>query len=227
MDRIKQGFWAIICLLAGSGQAIAQNRAEIRVNTAERGPLIPSTLHGIFFEEISHAGEGGLYAEMVQNRGFEDHRLPPGTRLENGWLVPFPRKPHFMLNGQVSDWKMEWPLKSRWPAWHAENNAQLSLVTDHPLNTITPHAIQVKAVEKGGALVNEGFWGMNVEKNARYRLSFFANNVKGYTGKVTVSLQTASGQILADTIFHVSGAAAWKKYNAVLTAKAGDSTARL
>ncbi|HEY8958266.1 alpha-L-arabinofuranosidase C-terminal domain-containing protein [Chitinophaga sp.] len=227
MDRIKQGLLAIICLMAGSGRAIAQNRAEIRVNTTEKGAVVPSTLHGIFFEEISHAGEGGLYAEMVQNRGFEDHRLPAGTRLENGWLVPFPRKPHFMLNGQVSDWKMEWPLKSRWPAWHAANNAALSLVTDYPLNAATPHAMQVKAEGKGAALVNEGFWGMNVEKDARYRLSFFANNVKGYTGKVTVSLQTISGQILADTTFQVSGAAAWKKYNAVLTAKGSDSTARL
>ena len=29
-------------------------------------------LYGIFFEEINRAGEGGIYAEMIQNRSFED-----------------------------------------------------------------------------------------------------------------------------------------------------------
>lgn len=227
MNRMKQGFLAVICLLAGSYPAVAQKRAEITLNTAEKGAVIPATLHGVFFEEISHAGEGGLYGEMVQNRGFEDHRIPAGTKLENGWLVPFPQKPHFMLHGQVSDWKMEWPLQSQWPAWQAENNAQLSLVTDHPLNAATPHAMQVKVTGKGAALVNEGFWGMNVEMGAAYRLSFFANTVKGYTGKVTASLQTLSGQILADTVFQINSSASWKKYYATLTAKGSDPAGRL
>ena len=28
-------------------------------------------LYGIFFEDLNHAADGGLYAEMVQNRSFE------------------------------------------------------------------------------------------------------------------------------------------------------------
>jgi len=227
MNCIKQGLLAVICLLTGSRSIIAQNKAVISVNTAEKGAVIPATLHGIFFEEISHAGEGGLYAEMVQNRGFEDHCIPAGTKLENGWLLPFPQKPHFMLKGQVSDWKMEWSLQTQWPAWHAENNAQLSLVTDHPLNAATPHAMQVKIAGKNAALVNEGFWGMKVEKGQAYRLSFFANTVKGFTGKVTASLQTAAGQILADTVLQINNAASWKQFNATLTAKGSDAAARL
>ncbi len=34
-------------------------------------PLNP-TQYGVFFEEISHAGQGGLYAELIRNRSFED-----------------------------------------------------------------------------------------------------------------------------------------------------------
>ncbi|KAJ0098919.1 hypothetical protein Patl1_22266 [Pistacia atlantica] len=30
---------------------------------------IPETFFGIFFEEINHAGAGGLWAELVSNRG--------------------------------------------------------------------------------------------------------------------------------------------------------------
>ena len=35
----------------------------------EKEPL--GDLFGIFFEDLNHAADGGLYAEMVQNRSFE------------------------------------------------------------------------------------------------------------------------------------------------------------
>ena len=38
------------------------------ISRAKISPL----LYGIFFEEINRAGDGGLYAEMLQNRSFED-----------------------------------------------------------------------------------------------------------------------------------------------------------
>src|SRR5690348_17539137 len=89
----------------------------IVVEADQPGAKVSPTLHGIFFEEISHAGEGGLYAELIQNRGFEEVRLPPGMHLEGEYIVP-ERTPHFSIPGdKPSDWKMEWPLKSQWPAW--------------------------------------------------------------------------------------------------------------
>lgn len=228
---MKQGYLAAIGLLMGCYHTMAQSRADIHVNTTVKGATVPATLHGIFFEEISHAGEGGLYAEMVQNRGFEDQVVPAGTRLENGWLQPFPAKPHFML-GQPSDWKMEWPVHSQWPAWHVENKElQLSLTIDHPLHSATPHALQVKVtatdIRNHPSLVNEGFWGMKITQGASYRLSFFSNNVKGYTGKVTISLQSATGKVLADTTFSITGPASWRQYSAVLTARESDPAGKL
>ena len=43
-------------------------------------------MYGIFFEEINHAGEGGLYAELIQNRSFEDKELPEDCYVKNGML---------------------------------------------------------------------------------------------------------------------------------------------
>ncbi|XP_020258589.1 alpha-L-arabinofuranosidase 1-like [Asparagus officinalis] len=37
----------------------------------QSGRKIPDHLFGIFFEEINHAGAGGIWAELVSNRGFE------------------------------------------------------------------------------------------------------------------------------------------------------------
>ena len=59
----------------------AQQRASMVIHTGTVKNTVSPNLHGIFFEEISHGGEGGLYAEMIQNRGFEESRLPPGTTL--------------------------------------------------------------------------------------------------------------------------------------------------
>ncbi len=50
------------------------------------GHPINKTQYGVFFEEISHAGEGGLYAELVNNRSFEDstNSIPNWTFYSNG-----------------------------------------------------------------------------------------------------------------------------------------------
>ena len=43
-------------------------------------------MYGIFFEEINHAGDGGLYAELVQNRDMEAGTIPEGWRVEGSYV---------------------------------------------------------------------------------------------------------------------------------------------
>ncbi len=50
--------------------------ARLTVHADQTGPRISPTLYGIFFEEINCAGDGGIYAEMVRNRSFEDSNKP-------------------------------------------------------------------------------------------------------------------------------------------------------
>ena len=45
-------------------------------------------MYGIFFEEINHAGDGGLYAELIQNRGFEDSSVPEGYTVKGDRIFP-------------------------------------------------------------------------------------------------------------------------------------------
>ena len=42
------------------------------IDAGRRTTRIGDLHYGIFFEEINHAGDGGLYAELVRNRSFED-----------------------------------------------------------------------------------------------------------------------------------------------------------
>ena len=41
-----------------------------QINTKEKREAT-GDLFGIFFEDINHAADGGLYAELIQNRDFE------------------------------------------------------------------------------------------------------------------------------------------------------------
>lgn len=55
---------------AMSGQVV------IDIDAAKRGPAISPTHYGIFYEDINHAADGGLYAELIRNRSFEDADTP-------------------------------------------------------------------------------------------------------------------------------------------------------
>ena len=54
----------------GTGQAAEQDYT-ITVDVNAHGADISDTMYGVFFEDINRAADGGLYAELVQNRSFE------------------------------------------------------------------------------------------------------------------------------------------------------------
>lgn len=54
----------------------------LNVDLASHEADVPSSMYGIFFEEINHAGDGGLYGEMLMNRSFEERVLPEGYTVE-------------------------------------------------------------------------------------------------------------------------------------------------
>lgn len=60
-----------LVLLVSAASAMGSPSA-LRVDVDTPGIAVSPRLYGIFFEEINRAGDGGIYAEMVQNRSFED-----------------------------------------------------------------------------------------------------------------------------------------------------------
>ncbi len=67
--------------MAAAGAADAQTTLSFQ--TASRGPLLGDHHYGVFFEEINHAGDGGLYAELIRNASMEDNASNP----DNWWPV--------------------------------------------------------------------------------------------------------------------------------------------
>jgi hypothetical protein len=58
--------------------------AVITLDASKHGPAIKPRIYGIFLEEINHGVDGGLYAELIRNRAFEDSRPPEGYTWWNG-----------------------------------------------------------------------------------------------------------------------------------------------
>jgi len=63
----------VACLLValpGTGSS-ADTDYTVTVDPTSKGASIDDTMYGVFFEDINRAADGGLYAELVQNRSFE------------------------------------------------------------------------------------------------------------------------------------------------------------
>ena len=93
--------------------------ATLRIDTT-RQKTISDKLIGVFFEDISYAADGGLYAELVQNRDFEysgrDRREWSATTawhsrrpIEIVTSHPLhPNNPHYALLTQDTLWNEGW-----------------------------------------------------------------------------------------------------------------------
>src|SRR5438552_10169793 len=79
--------------------------ATLKVAADQPGHPISPTLYGIFFEDINCSADGGLYAELIRNRNFEDAAKPEywealdpaRTELSINSSKPLSEKnPHFL-----------------------------------------------------------------------------------------------------------------------------------
>src|SRR6478672_4505145 len=73
-DRRSTTWLALVAvsLFARGGAACAQAPATLEVDVSKPGAAIPPEFFGLMTEEINHGYEGGLYAELIQNRSFQD-----------------------------------------------------------------------------------------------------------------------------------------------------------
>lgn len=138
----------LMALLASSLAANAQ--VKINVDAANPGIKVSPNLYGIFFEDINHAADGGLYAELISNRSFEDsdNAIPTWrTSASNGASITSQLVSKALLN-------------------NAQGKAlQITVKADKAATA---------------SLINEGFWGINAVQGRTYKLSLFAKgNYKG------------------------------------------------
>lgn len=166
--------------------------ATIEVETECAKP-ISKHLIGIFFEDINYAADGGLYAELVQNRDFE-YSSKDGSH--QGW-----------------DGTYAWAVKE------GDAAAAVTIAAADPIHPNNPHYAVLEA-RPGVTLQNDGFDGISLKKGEKYDFSLFARVAPGSKGgKVVVCLLDQTGREIARSSVNVSSKE-WKKQQTVLTANA-------
>lgn len=230
---MKQLLTSLTALLLVSGGCTPDEEPEatIRIDLARRGADIPASMYGIFFEEINHAGDGGLYAELIQNRGFEDSSVPEGyTVKEDRIFPPTDRANHLTGARPHPDLSFRWnpdPI----PAWRFEqlegSEASAELTREYPLNEASPTALKVTLPEKGRiSLSNCGFWGMNIEKGKGYYLRMNTSNGNRFEGRAILKLVAEDGTELCNRPLAIDPDRTWCEYTGQLTATGSDPHAR-
>ena len=76
-------------LMAGCAlfSATAKAQVTIDIDAQQRGPKVSPILYGIFYEDINHAADGGIYAELIRNRSFEDGPRYGAPADMQGWTT--------------------------------------------------------------------------------------------------------------------------------------------
>lgn len=230
---MKQLLTSLTALLLVSGGCTPDEEPEatIRIDLARRGADIPASMYGIFFEEINHAGDGGLYAELIQNRGFEDSSVPEGYTVKGDRIFPPADRTNHLTGARPHP-----DLSFRWnpdpiPAWRFEqlegSGASAELTREYPLNEASPTALKVTLPEKGRiALSNCGFWGMNIEKGKGYYLRMNTSNGNRFEGRAILKLVAEDGTELCNRPLAIDPDRTWCEYTGQLTATGSDPHAR-
>lgn len=188
-------------LLAAASSVSAQ--VKINVGTPDGARQVSPMLYGIFFEDINRAADGGLYAELVANRSFEDNAAKPER-----WSV----------TGAATMQLIQKDLLNA-----AQKNAlRVNFVGSEAKSGKRPQHNN-GVVE--GRLVNDGYWGIHAVQGRIYRLSFWAKGK--LNAPLKAKLVNADGDVLAETTIDGKLTGSWRKYTSQLTAQASDAKAKL
>lgn len=169
---------------------------ELRVSEKNSVP-VAQDMYGLFFEDINYSLDGGLHAEMLENRNFEA-RFSYGKRDDYT---------------SIYDGSYGWSV-------FQDDGAGSSIVMEaaEPLNTINPHYMVFDGKGEHPSFTNKAYDGIYLTKGMKYRVSFYARVPEGGTEvSVSVAFVGQDGN-MQSSVLTVEGNQ-WKKYELVIEAK--------
>ncbi|WP_026128696.1 alpha-L-arabinofuranosidase C-terminal domain-containing protein [Nocardiopsis halophila] len=193
----------VLCMTTAAPASAAADYT-IDVDTAASGPQISDRMYGIFLEDINHAADGGLYAELVQNRSFEY------STADNEDYTP------------MTAWEEV-------ATGNADGNAEV-VDDDGRLNERNRNYLRLALPADGGeyGVANSGYsTGITVEEGKGYDFSVWAEAPGNRSTPLTVRLRDEQGEPLAEPLRIETERGGWKKYTGTLTATASSTTGRL
>lgn len=184
------------------GIVVQAQTAQQTVKQKTSSRAISPNLFGIFFEDINYAADGGLYAELIQNRSFEY---------------------------SASD-RRDWHSLTAWQyLTEGFGYGTVSVETSSPVHANNPHYLVLNIEDEGRegvGLTNTGFDGIAIKAGEQYDFSVFVKQLSGNEIPIAVHLKNKKGQLSNEATFNIQSGD-WKKYTATLTATQSDDSALL
>ncbi|KAI9033997.1 glycoside hydrolase superfamily [Phycomyces nitens] len=179
---------AILCISSTFVQTTSALSLTIRNDVA--GNSSSPILYGFMYEDINYSGDSGLYGQMLRNWNFQAGDTGGAADLSH-WSV----------------------VKQN------TGSATIALDTTNALNSINKNSLRLdiksSSTSSRVGVSNEGWWGLRVQPGEVYTATFFAKATPGYTGPLTVSIESNSGTILASaSVTGLTGA--YQKFTATL-----------
>ncbi|MBU5595534.1 carbohydrate binding domain-containing protein [Amphibacillus sp. MSJ-3] len=159
-------------------------------------------LYGIFYEDLNHAADGGLYAELIQNRSFE--------------FDPIDNSQYHSLTG--------WEKVER-----GHKKVDLGVETSQPLNPKNSHylVLDVQGNDGVAGIMNLGFSsGISLKKEEEYFFSCYARLAKDEHKEISIALESRGGKVYHQQRLKIDSTK-WKKYKLTFTATETDPCGRL
>ncbi|MFC1225196.1 alpha-L-arabinofuranosidase C-terminal domain-containing protein [Pedobacter sp. BG31] len=161
---------------------------------------ISNMLTGVFFEDLNYAADGGLYAELIQNRDFEYH-LRDKEYNDKNWNSSY-----------------AWTLKG--------DRATMKIDSVSPIHPNNPHYAVLDIPVAGASILNSGFDGITVKKGETYDLSLSAKLLDTKRMNLEVRLVSDKLGILAKSNLNITSNN-WKTAASSLVSAADASDAKL
>lgn len=157
---------------------MALGRLTVRLDRP--GVKVSPLFYGLMTEEINHSYDGGLYAELIQNRALKDDARGP----------------------------------AHWSLLPGAGEATLALDTSQPVpGTALTNSLRLDVTRAGAGVANDGYWGIPARPNTRYQASFWAKASQGFSGPLTVSIESNDGARTFATASVAGVSGQWKKYS--------------
>lgn len=184
---------------------------------------VSDTLFGLFYEDINNAADGGIYAELVQNRSFEFFTF-------GGYTSNYTDGASSRTHVPLQYWNYEnGSMTAKSEGGLDETNPALALTAKEDdtfagINTSVNH--YYATVADGTRVTNQGYTSsnssaMNMEPGATYNFSIYA---KGNGSSILVYVEDDNGNKLTDTQTINVGSDEWTKYEAVLSSNTEKDT---
>ena len=174
LNRLTKELWIGLVIISVWCIGSVPNHAQgadpsFMVDVSSPGAEVADICRGQQIEEFNYQFQGGLYAQLIYNPSFEE------------------------LNDPISYWVLVKKGSSDGNL-SSQTKSETSLLNDRQ-----ERCIKLEVTSGKAGMANGGYWGIKLENNTKYKVSFWAKKSRDFKGNITASLESNNGTVFAQS----------------------------